>query len=236
MMPEIIMKLRRSSATGAIFGDRVTGVADVSRAVTYTALSYPAAYVCFLSEDAEPQPAGANENRQRFTTKWGIIVGLEATNDIRGQDPAQQIEHIRRQIFRAIYNWSPNYNPDPMAPVEYRYGPLWYDGTKLLEISRAATFWLLTFGSHGWVCGAEGEGETEEQYDGLDHLERIRIYEDYIDPHDPGLPPSQEYTPPIGPSRGPPPWPSGPEGRIEKEHHIDFPTWPRGYPNGNTRH
>jgi hypothetical protein len=234
MMPEIIMKLRRSRHTGAIFGDRVTGIADVSRAVTYTALQYPAAYVCFLSDDVERQPPGSNENRQMITQQWGVVVGLEATNDIRGQDPAQQVETVRKALFLALYNWAPNYAQNPMDPVEYRSGPLWYGGSKLLEVSRAATFWLFTFGAYSWVCGAEGEGETEEQFDRLGPLERVRIYEDWIDPHDPGAPPSQEYDPPIGPSRGPPPWPSGPEGRIEKEYHVDFPPapTPRGSTNG----
>jgi hypothetical protein len=234
-MAELILKLRRSRHTNAIFGDRVTGVADVSRAVSYTALAYPAAYVTFLSDDAEAQPPGANENRQRVAQRWGVIVGLQATNDVRGQDPTQQIDYIRRQLFLALYNWSPNFNPDPLGPVEYRFGPLWYDGCKLLEVSRAATFWLLTFGTYYWICGAEGEGETEENYEGLGDFEGLNIYEDYIDPHDPGEPPSETYDPPVGPNRGPPPWPTGPEGRIEKRAQIDMP--PRGVPrNGRTRH
>ena len=231
MIAEIIMKLRASRHTGAIFGDRVTGVDDISRAVTYTALAYPAAYVTFLSDEAEPQPPGANENRQRCTTHIGVIVGLQATEDVRAQDPIQQIDYIRRQLFRALYNWTPNYAPPNAPRVDYRYGNLWYGGCRLLEYSRAATFWLFTFGAYWWICGAEGEGEDDQfEPPHVGHLERIHIYEDYIDPHDPGLPPSQEYDPPIGPRRGPPPWPSGPEGRIEKEHRIEFPpqVWPRG--------
>jgi hypothetical protein len=233
MMAELIMKLRRSRHTNAIFGERVTGVADQSRAIEYTALAWPAAYVCFLSDQADPQLAGANENRQRITQYWGIIVGLQATNDIRGQEPTQEIEWIRKQIFRAIYNWAPSV--DDGKEITYESGPFWYGGTKLLDVGRDATFWLMSFGCYTWICGAEGEGEDDQfEPPNTGVLERIHIYEDYIDPHDPGLPPSQEYDPPIGPRRGPPPWPSGPEGRIEKEHRIEFPAQPTPLPRGNT--
>jgi len=235
-MAELIMKLRRSSATSAIFGERVTGVADPSRAIEYTALAWPAAYVTFLSDEAETQPPGANENRQRITQHWGIIVGLEATNDIRGQDPTQQIEWIRKQIFRAIYNWAPSV--DDGQKITYESGPFWYDGTKLLEVSRAATFWLMSFGCYSWICGADSEGETEEQFDKLPPFDGVNVYSDWIDPHDPGEPPSQEYDPPIGPRSGPPPWPTGPEGRIESEFRTStgVPTPYCEDDNGNTRH
>jgi hypothetical protein len=224
MMAEIIMKLRRSSATEPIFGNRIAGVAEASRAFEYTAFAYPAAWVCFLSDQAESQPPGANENHQRATQLWGVIVAIEATMDIRGQDPTQQIDEIRRAIFRAIYNWSP----------DKHYGNFWYDNTKLLAIKRAVTFWLLSFGSYYWICGAAGEGETEEQFDKLPAFTGINMDIDWIKPHDPGLPPSQIYDP----RRGPAPWPKGPEGRIEQRVRMDVepPPTPRGNGTGNNRH
>jgi hypothetical protein len=237
MLAELVDKLRVSPSTAATFGDRVTPVADASRAITYTALAYPAAYVCPLSEDAERQAPGANENHQRITSLWGVIVALEATEDIRGAAPALSIETVRRDIFRAIYNWSPNFATQPHAPMEYRYGNIWYEGTKLLEVSRAATFWLISMGAYCWICGAEGEGETDQfepPYTGI--LERVHVYNDWIDPHDPGLPPSEDYgQPPVGPPRGPAPWPTGPEGRIESEFRVELPQTqpsPRGHRNG----
>jgi hypothetical protein len=219
MMAEIIMKLRRSSATEPIFGDRIAGVAEVSRALEYTAYSYPAAWVCFLSDQAERQEPGANENQQRVTQLWGVIVAIEATMDIRGQDPTQQIDEIRREIFRAIYNWSP----------DKHYGNFWYDNTKLLAINRAVTYWLLSFGSYYWICGAAGEGETEEQFDKLPPFTGINMHIDWIKPHDPGLPPSQIYDP----RRGPAPWQRGPEGRIEQYVEIDVEQPPTPTPRGN---
>jgi hypothetical protein len=215
MMAELIMKLRRASSTRPFFQDRVVGVADASRAATYTALSFPACYVCFLSEDADAQSPGANENQQRVTQRWGVIVGLEATNDIRGQDPTQQIDSVRVALFRALYNWSPNYNPDPFTRLQYRYGNLWYDGCKLLDVNRAVTYWLFTFGTFYWVCSAEGE--EEEQFDPLPDYKGFNIHIDWKKPHDPGEPPSEEYDP----RRGPAPWPTGPEGRIEQEIRYD---------------
>jgi hypothetical protein len=222
MMAEIIMKLRRSSATSPIFGDRVVGVAEPSRAFDYQSLACPAAFVCFLSDQAERQDPGANENQQRVTQMWGVIIALEATMDIRGQDPTQQIDQIRREIFRAIYNWSP----------EKRYGNFWYNDTKLLSISRAITFWLVSFGSYYYVCGAEGEGETEEQFDRLPAFEGIDPFRiDWMKPHDPGLPPSQMYDT----LRGPAPWAKGPEGRIEQRLRIDVEQSPPGRPRDDDR-
>jgi hypothetical protein len=207
MLVDIALKLRRSRHTNPIFGDRITVVADASRAIEYTALAYPAGYVTFLSEDAEDQQPGVNENRQRITQRWGVIVGLDATTDIRGQGAAQSIEAIRPAIFRAIYNWSPSKD----------YGLLWYGGCKLLEISRATTFWLMTFGAYYWVCGEEGE--TEEQFERLPDFLGLNVKVDRLQPHDRGLPPSQEYDPRFGPA----PWASGPEGRVETEMRIDVP-------------
>jgi hypothetical protein len=226
MMAEIIMKLRRSSATAPIFGDRIGGVAEVQRAVDYTAFNFPAAWVCFISDQAERQEPGANENFQRVIQRWGIIIGLEATADIRGQDPTQQIDEIRRAVFRAIYNWSP----------QKEFGNFWYDNTRLLDISRAATYWLMTFGSYYSVCGAEGEGETEDQFEPLPPFTGIDVGIDWRKPHDPGLPPSQIYDP----RRGLAPWPQGPEGRIEQRLRLDVeqdppnPPTPRGS-NGDAR-
>lgn len=238
MMRELIMKLRLSPHTNAIFGDRIAGCSDVSRPQTYASLSFPACFICPLSEEAERQAPGANENHQRITSLWGVIVALQATEDIRGQEPAQSIEAVRRAIFRSCYNWSPNYQTRPNAPMEYRYSNIWYSGTKLLEVSRAATFWLIEMGVYAWICGAEGEGETDQfepPHTGI--LERIHVYNDWTDPHDPGLPPSLTYDPvPMGPSRGPAPWPTGPEGRIESEFDVELPPPPpRGTRNG-TKH
>ena len=207
MLAEIALKLRRSSFTSPIFGDRVTCVADASRAIEYTALAYPAAYVCFMSEDAEEQSPGSNANRQRVAQHWGVIIGLDATMDIRGQQPAESIDGIRRAVFHAIYNWAPTKD----------YGLLWYESCKLLEISRANTFWLMTFGSYIWVC--EDDGETQEQFDPLPAFEGANVKVDWLQPHDRGEPPSQEYDPRFGPA----PWASGPEGRVETEMRIDVP-------------
>src|SRR5215469_13554267 len=118
MMDHLIMKLRRSRYTSAIFGDRVAGVADASRVTEdYATLDYPSAYVTLLSEQAEPQPAGNNENRQRVQQIWGVIVGLSATPDIRGQQPTHTIDDIRPRLIRAIYNWAP----------AKAYENFWYD-------------------------------------------------------------------------------------------------------------
>ena len=107
---------------------------------------------------------------------------------------------------------------DLQLVARYRlWGALWYEGYRLLEVSRAATFWLLTFGSHYDIC--DQEGETEEQFDPLPEFLGANVKIDWIDPHDPGVPTSQEYDP----RRGPPPWPTGPEGRIEMEFTVEYP-------------
>ena len=212
MLDLIAQKIKRSSSTAAIFGDRVTVVADVSRATTYTALTWPAAYVMLSGETASEQAAGSNDNWQRITQQYDVIVGLQATDDIRGQAPAMRIEDVRRALFRAIYNWSP----------DKRWGPLWYQGLELLagEINRAVTFWRIGFGCYVDVCG--DEGETEEQFDPLPDFLGIHYLIDWIDPHDPGNPPSLIYSARYGPA----PWRIGPEGRIEMELRLDFPAPP----------
>jgi hypothetical protein len=214
MMSDIIMKLRRSRHTAPIFGDRVTGVAEASRAFDYQALTFPAAFVCYLSDQAEPQEPFTTDNKQRCTQRWGVIVALQATEDIRGQDPTQQIDDVRQEIFGAIYNWSPR------KP----YSNLWYDSTKLLAINRAVTFWLLTFGTYHYVC--DDDGELEEQFEPLPDFYGVNALIDWKKPHDPGLPPSEEYDP----RRGPAPWPTGPEGRIETAVRIDVEQPPPGAP------
>jgi hypothetical protein len=212
MMADIILKLRRSSATGSIFADRVTGVAAPQRAYDYAALAYPAAFVALLSEDAEAQPPGSNENTQRVAQIWGIVVALNATDDIRGQEPSQSIEVIRRAVMRAIYNWSPHST----------IANLWYDGCELLAVNRAVAFWVLRFGTYFWLCGEDGVGETEEQFDPLPWFLRIHYNFDWISPHDPGLPPSEIYDVKFGP----PPWRSGPEGRVEMHAEDQLPPQP----------
>lgn len=221
MMAELITKLKRSSSTRAVFNERVAGVADVSRVTDErVALPFPAAYVAFLSEDAEPQPRGANENSQWVAQHWGIVIGLDATPDIRGQEPAQSIETIRNAVFRAIYNWAP-----PKLPDKRRFSLFSYEGCKLLEINRAVTYWLLTFQTYMGI-GGDCDGETEEQFDPLPEFLGINAKIDWIDPHDPGLFPSETYDP----KRGPAPWPVGPEGRIESEFTVDYPPTPPGIP------
>jgi hypothetical protein len=212
MLDLIALKIRRSRYCSPIFGDRVTVVADVSRATTYTALAWPAAYVMFSGETAAAQEAGSNDNWQRITQQYDVIVGLEATADVRGQHPALRIEDVRRALFRAIYNWTPG----------KEWGALWYRDLELIagEINRAVTFWRLGFACYVDVCG--DDGETEEQFEPLPDFIGANIKVDWIDPHDPGLPPSQEYDP----RRGPPPWPTGPEGRIEMEFQVDLPLPP----------
>jgi hypothetical protein len=207
MMPQLIMKLRRSRSTKAVFADRVVGAADASRVIDYTNLDLPFLAVTFLSDDAEGQQPGSNDYRQRITQSWGVIVALSATFDVRGQEATQTMETIKPAIFRAIYNWAPDKN----------HGVLSYGGTRLLQVSRAATFWLMTFNTFEWVCG--DDGELEEQFEPLPDFLGMNVNVDWMQPFDPGLPPSEEYDP----RRGPPPWRYGPEGRIESTFTIDLP-------------
>ena len=213
MLDLIALKLRRSRHTNPIFGDRVTVVADVSRATTYTALAWPAAYVMFSGETASDQATGSNDNWQRITQQYDVIVGLQATSDTRGQAPALRIDEVRAALLRAIYNWSPDHK---------RWGAIWYRDCELIagEINRAVTFWRFGFGSYTDICG--DDGEIEEQFEPLPDFLRIHYQIDWISPHDPGLPPSLTYHPRIGPA----PWPKGPEGRVELEVRQEFTPTP----------
>lgn len=232
LMVQIINKLRRSRATGPIFGGRVAGAADASRVMDYANMDVPACFVCFLSDVAEPTPRGANEVHVRFTTSWGIIVKLTAHMDIRGQDPAMTVPDVRVALFRALLNWSPSVIPPGDIPppgiqtVAREWSPLAYDKCELLQVNRDATFWMFTFTTSTWICA--DDGETEEQFDPLPDFLGANFNVDWIDPHDFGVPPSGETPPPeYDPRRGPPPWPVGPEGRIESEFKIDLPVTPR---------
>jgi hypothetical protein len=215
MIDEIIMKLRRARSTMPIFSDRVTGVADIRHAVTYTGLAWPACYVTFLGEEAEAQQPGSNENNQRCAQHWGVIVGLDASPDIRGHDPIQRLERIRTALMLALYNWRP--------PGDGYEGAFWYNGCRRLEeINRAAAYFVFTFSIYARVCGEEGEGETEENFEQLPAFETMHAGIDFAQPHDRGLPPSQMYDP----KYGPPPWAKGPEGRVEVAFRLVFPPPP----------
>jgi hypothetical protein len=204
-MSDLIAKLRRSSSTTAIFGARVAGAADASRVVDYANMAMPCAYVCYLSDDAQPHPAGANtEVVQHVTETWGIAVKLEAKEEIRGQAPAMTVPTVRTALMRAIFNWSPNLQHDLIQ----------YAGTKLLAVSRDSTVWLFSFAT-GFMID-QCYGETEEQFDPLPAFEGINARVDFIDPFDPGDPPSLEYDPAY-----PAPRTTGPDGRIETTFTID---------------
>ena len=218
-MADIILKLRRSRSTVPLFGGRVAGAADASRVMDYANLEPPAAFVVFLSDDCTPEPRGANEVYQRLTAHWGIIVKLAAHIDIRGQAPAMTVPDIRAALFRALLNWSP-YEVPPGTPFVGRppprpWSPMAYEKCELLQVNRDATFWLFQFSTQTILCGEDGE--TEETFEPLPDFEGMNAKIDWIDPHDPGLPPSEQYDP----ARGPAPWPTGPEGRIEAEFRID---------------
>jgi hypothetical protein len=203
-MADLIAKLRRSNAAGAVFADRVAGAADAFKIVEYANMALPCAYVVFLSETAETVEA-INENVQKVTETWGIAVKLSAHEEIRGQAPAMTVPNVRRALFRALFNWSPSLG----------YTLIAYDGCKLLAHSRDVTVWLFTFTTSTQIDECDGEQEQFEHPAFLGVNARV----DAVDPYDPGLPPSLEYDPAIGP----PPWATGPEGRIETQFTIDIP-------------
>jgi hypothetical protein len=218
-MADLILKLRRSRSTLALFGGRVAGAADASRVMDYANLDAPAAFVVYLSDDCEPEPRGVNEVYQRLTVHWGVVVKLSAHVDIRGQAPTMTAPGVREALFKALLNWSP-YEVPPGPPFVGRppqrpWSPLAYEKCELLQVNRDSTFWMFQFATDTILCAEDGE--TEEQFDPLPDFHGANVKVDWTDPHDPGLPPSEEYDP----TRGPAPWPSGPEGRIEAEFRVD---------------
>jgi hypothetical protein len=239
MMAELVMKLRRSRYTSPHFGDRVTGVFDPTRAIERTALAYPAACVTFLGEDADALPSGGNENWQQLTQHWGVVIGLGATPDIRGQASVMDFETIMLAVHRAIYNWRP---PGPGIQ-----GAFWYDGVEHVRPNGndlARTFWLMTYNIYRRL-DAECDGEVEDTIEGglpggrPDFL-RVGMKVDWQEPFDPGNPPSQAYDP-----KYPPPRTYGPDGRIESELLYDVPQtpspligsnrWPRSFATSRRR-
>lgn len=218
-MADIILKLRRSRSTVPLFGGRVAGAADASRVMDYANLEAPAAFVVFLSDTCEPAEERANEIHQALTAHWGVVVKLSAHVDIRGQAPAMTVPDVRARLFSALLNWSP-YPVPPGPPFVGRppqrpWSALEYEKCELLQVNRDATFWLFQFACSTVLCAEDGE--TEETFEPLPDFKGANFKVDWIDPHDPGLPPSEEYDPRIGPA----PWPTGPEGRIEAEFKVD---------------
>jgi hypothetical protein len=207
-MSDLIAKLRRSTPARTFFADRVAGVADENRVAEYANMEPPCAYVAYIGDSAAPSDA-INENVQWVTETWAILVKLAAHEEIRGQAPAMTIPAIRRAIFKAIFNWSPTTG----------YTLFSYGGSSCIGISRDVTIWRFTFMTRTQID--ECDGETEEQFDPLPAFKGINAIVDAIDPHDPGLPPSEEYQEYAASRAGPPPWATGPEGRIEARFTLD---------------
>lgn len=179
-MSDLIAKLRRSTPARTFFADRVAGVADENRVAEYANMEPPCAYVAYVGDSAVPSDA-INENVQWVTETWAILVKLAAHEEIRGQAPAMTIPAIRRAIFKAIFNWSPTTGYTLFA----------YGGSSCVGISRDVTIWRFLFTTRTQID--ECDGETEEQFDPLPGFKGIDVIVDTIDPHDPGLPPSEEY-------------------------------------------
>lgn len=160
----------------------------------------PSAAVMPGDDEAGPsiaQNVTVQEVRDRF-----VVVLIVATADAqRGDETADVLHHLRREVWRALLGWTPGPGYDPIE----------YEGGELIAMNRAATYYGLTFAteltvgnSNGLPDGAEPETWQEYELAGLPPLEGLDVEVDVIDPiADPNI-------------KKP-----GPDGRIEFNLHED---------------
>jgi hypothetical protein len=149
-----------------IFGGNVAGAAGyVNGVADQVWLPLPAAYVTHLGETAERNES-STDSWQIIHERIGVIVVLDVKNvggvydvaDRRAQAVSAYLDTVRKSLWRAIYNWRPDWDPaNPQANREAR-------GIYILDADfpqgggydRARFFYQFDFGLDTLVTGADG--------------------------------------------------------------------------------
>ena len=135
MKPSAIIP--RIRAQCASFANRVGGASDLINAVADEGLAVPSAYVVPTDEDAAP-PLSKQTAVQDVLEGFAVIVAISATADDRGQDAAETLEDLKRELQAALCNWVPGLAAD-------RYLPVYYQGGEQFDGNRARLFWQFDF-------------------------------------------------------------------------------------------
>lgn len=91
---------------------------DLEKVISQSKL--PAAYVVRLDEDGEIIEDVGNEFFQEITEYFAVVV-IVGNQDPRGQEVADTLDDIRKELFRALLRWQPDEAHDK---VEYSGGTL----------------------------------------------------------------------------------------------------------------
>jgi hypothetical protein len=172
------------------FAGRVAGAAAWEALQESTTLAVPCAFVIPLGDEPGPRMS-QNDVRQPLLDAWAVIAIFDNTGDERGQVSSHTFDTIRAALWQALLGWQPK-TPD--------YNGTQYDGSHLLSINRARSFYQFEFSAYMEISKDDGWQEqflvAQPEFTGAN----IRV--DVIDPIALPLP--------------------GPDGRIEFIVNADF--------------
>lgn len=116
-----------------VFEQRVAGTAEFAALETGKEnLAVPSAFVIMTRELASEPSRAKQLNREYFA----VIVCVNNQQDWRGQGGVQQIEQIKSELIRALFQWRPS----------CCYQHVHYAGGQFLNMDRARLWWQFEFG------------------------------------------------------------------------------------------
>lgn len=131
MKPSAIVPRLRAACPS--FANRVGGASALLAAVADEGLAVPSAYMVPTEEDTAP-PLSKQTAVQEVVEGFAVIVAIAATADDRGQDAAETLEDLKRELQAALCNWVPA-----------GYHPVRYVGAQQFDGNRARLFWQFDF-------------------------------------------------------------------------------------------
>lgn len=164
-----------------VFARAVSGGIDWEAIESSTQLKGLRAHVVLTDERADPPET--NVISQDVAEEFDVCVEFpQAQGDEKGQMVADQIDDVRRALFRALVGWKPTTEHDPVQ----------YVARQLLLTNRAKSVYRFSFIT-GYRIGRNEVGQPPETFeelelDGLPELEGVDVDLDFIDPMvDPNL-------------------------------------------------
>ena len=127
-----------------LFSNRVAGALEFDALRESNAAASPAAFV-IATGDTPTDNRLQTGVYQPITDTFGVVVLFKNSGE-RGQAVGDQVHAVRAMLLRALVNWTPQPN----------YEPIEYQGCDLIEIDRARVFYRFSF-SGEWVLGGTDE-------------------------------------------------------------------------------
>lgn len=155
-----------------VFQNRVAGAAKFDIGLSESAkLAVPCAYVLPLDDSPEDNTS-ANGLRQKMVEAIAVVVVVSNVADERGQASADQVEGLRRILWRALLGWSPSTEHDGFT----------FQGGTLLKVDRARLWFQFEFGAEMVIDSTDGW--QDEYLSGLPPFHGVEFRMDCLDPAD----------------------------------------------------